>query len=432
MKIYSEIKIKIYFGFLITLLLFSCNVTKSFAATADELAAQKADRQKQLDRINQQIRAFQQQIVGLQAQSSTLKNEITIYDNQISSTELQIQANQTRIEDTNLQIQELQKLIDQKKQDIADNKVILGQLIVQLNEFDDQFVLKSAFGSNNLSDFLDQVQYTTSVSGKVYQLVQKIKDLKLKLEEQQHELQLQLSRLSDLQEQLKITQQELSSQRSQKQRLLNQTKGSESNFQKLLLSSKSEEADIEKEMANLDAQIRAKLGNKTIAPNPGALAWPMDGILTQGYGNTGFTSLGYNFHNGIDLAAPAGQPIYSAADGNVLDIDYSDQGYGNWVAIKSSINTATGPRSIISLYGHFRAIKVKIGQVLKQGDIIGYEGNTGNTTKKLYGPERGYHLHFTIFDADGFGVQSGAYTRIYGPYRLPFGYTYNPLNFLPR
>ena len=187
---------------------------------------------------------------------------------------------------------------------------------------------------------------------------------------------------------------------------------------------------MQKEISDLDEQIRIKLGKKTIAAKKGVLAWPMDGILTQKYGNTGFTALGYNFHHGIDIAAPAGQPIYAAADGKVINTDMSNQSFGNWVAIKHDISTKNGSSQIISLYGHMRSFKVKAGQNVSQGDIIGYEGNTGNTTRKLYGPERGYHIHFGIYDAEGFGVSEGKYSNIYGDYKVPYGYTYNPLDFL--
>src|SRR6185295_2167643 len=158
-----------------------------------------------------------------------------------------------------------------------------------------------------------------------------------------------------------------------------------------LATSKSEEEDLQKEVNDLDNQIRAKLGTRTIAASKGVLAWPVDGVLTQKYGNTGFTALGYNFHNGLDVAGPAGAPVYAAADGTILYTDMSDTSYGNWVAIKHNITTKNGKSSIVTLYGHMRSFKVAVGQVVKQGDIIGYEGNTGNTTKKLYGPERGYH-----------------------------------------
>lgn len=396
----------------------------------DKLNADKAANQQKLDAINQQIKQYQQQIAQTQKASSSLKNEIFIYDKQIASTELEIQARQTQIEDTNLQIGELEKLIQQKMLDIETNKQILGQLIVELNESDSNYWLKAVLGSNSFSAFMDQVQYTKSFQDKVYELLQKIKDLKAQLEASQNNLKIQLANLEELKNQLQITQEALTTQRNQKQALLNQTRGLEQNFQKLLATSKKQEEDVQQEIADLDAQIRAKLGYRSIPAAKGVLAWPIDGILTQGYGNTGFTALGYTFHNGIDIAGPAGQPIYAAADGEVIYTDHSDAAFGNWVAILHNIATKGGNSQIITVYGHFRSFNVSPGQKVKQGDLLGYEGNTGNTTKKLYGPERGYHLHFGVYDAEGFGVSDGKYANIYGPYKIPFGYTYNPLDFL--
>ncbi len=421
---------KFAFG-LIFSLIFAMGVSFVRAdQTAEELAATKTANEKKLQQINQQIKTYQQQIATTQAKSSSLKNEIFIYDKQIISTELQIQGKETQISDANLQITQLEDLIAKKLKEIDDNKKVLGQLIVELKQYDDQYALKTTVGSDNLSDFLDQFQFTQNLQSKIYQLVQKIKDLKARLEGQKRDLETQVKQLEELKNQLEITENSLSAVRGQKQSLLNQTKGIEKNFQKLLSSSKADEENLQKEIQDLDAKIRAKLGNKSIPAAKGVLAWPMDGIKTQNYGNTGFTALGYNFHNGIDIAAPAGQPIYAAADGEVLYTDKSDASYGNWVAIKHNISTKNGSSQIITLYAHFRSFKVSPGQQVKQGDVIGYEGNTGNTTKKLYGPERGYHIHFGVYDAEGFGVSTGAYTKIYGNYKVPYGYTYNPLNFL--
>ncbi len=426
----TKTKRKFIFG-LIFSLIFTFVAPNSFAEqTAEDLAAAKTANEKKLQQINQQIKSYQQQIATTQNKSSTLKNEIFIYDKQIISTELQIQGKETQISDANLQIAQLEELIAKKLKEIVDNKKVLEQLIVELKQYDDQYALKTTLGSDNLSDFLDQFQFTQKLQDKVYQLVQKIKDLKAKLEGQKRDLKIQVKQLEELKNQLEITENSLTAVRGQKQSLLNQTKGLEKNFQKLLASSKEDEVNLQKEIQDLDAKIRAKLGNKSIPAAKGVLAWPMDGIKTQNYGNTGFTALGYNFHNGIDIAAPAGQPIYAAADGEVIYTDKSDASYGNWVAIKHNISTKNGTSQIITLYGHFRSFKVSPGQQVKQGDVIGYEGNTGNTTKKLYGPERGYHIHFGVYDAEGFGVSTGTYTKIYGDYKVPYGYTYNPLNFL--
>ncbi len=413
---------------LVATLLFSATFIS--AQTVDDLNAKKAANQAKLAQLNQQIKQYQQQIAATQKSADTLRNAVLILDKQVASTELEIQAKQTQIEDTNFQIDQLQVAIEQKNNDLVQNRRILSELLVQLNEYDGEYSLKTTIGSENLSDFLDQIEYTKDYQSKIYQLVQKIKDIKEQLQSAQDSLKAQVKTLQELQKQLQITQDSLSQQRDQKQKLLNQTRGLEKNYQALLAANKQSAIDLQKEVDNLDAQIRAKLGNRSIPAAKGVLAWPVDGVLTQGYGNTGFTALGYSSHNGIDVAGPAGTPVYAAADGTILDTDKSDVSYGNWVAIKHNISTKKGSSQIITVSGHMRSINVTKGQAVKQGDIIGYEGNTGNTTKKLYGPERGYHVHFGVYDAEGFGVQSGAYTKIYGPYRLPFGYTYNPLDFL--
>jgi murein DD-endopeptidase MepM/ murein hydrolase activator NlpD len=405
-------------------------VVKFNFTLADTTSDQIAASQQKLEQINQQIKGYQQQIADTQAKASSLKNEISIYNDQISSLELEIEANQTQIDNTNLQITQIQQLIQAKNQEISDNKNVLGQMIVELNEYDDQYALQTSIGSNNLSDFLDQVQYTQNLQDKITQLLEKIKQLKAELQTQQNNLQIKLTQLSQAQAQLQVSQNSLTTVRNQKQQLYNQTQGLEKNFQKLLTSSKQDAANLQKEIETLDAQATAKVGKNAIKGSPGLLAWPIDGIITQSYGNTGFTALGYDFHNGIDIAGPPGQPIYAAADGDVINTDESEADFGNWVALKSTIVTAKGAADIVTLYGHMQRFVVTVGQHLAQGDLIGYEGNTGNTTRLIYGPERGYHLHFGVYDANGFGVSAGAYTKVYGAYKVPYGYTYNPLDFL--
>ncbi len=429
MRNFFETKIKVV---VVSALVFILGANLAFADALSDLQNQRSALQDKLAQIQNQQNAYQAQIQKNQKSQASLKNEISIYNAQINSTDLQLQAKRTQIEDANLQIQELQIQIDRRTKEIEDNKKVLGQLIVQLNEIDGNSVLQMSLGNGNFSDFLDQVQYTENVQGKVYQIVQNIKAIKQKLEGQQADLKVQLTNLEELKNQLQITQQALQSQRQQKDKLLSQTKGLEKNYQKLLSTSKNQEADLQAEIEGLDNSIRAKLGQRSISPSSGVLAWPMDGVITQGYGNTGFRALGYNFHNGIDIAAPVGTPIYAAADGIVNGSGSGEAAYGNWVAIKHAIVTKSGIRQIVSLYAHMRSYKVRLGQTVKQGDLIGYEGNTGNTTRLLYGPERGYHLHFTVFDAEGFGIAPGQYSNIYGNYFVPFGYTYNPMPFLQK
>ena len=88
-----------------------------------------------------------------------------------------------------------------------------------------------------------------------------------------------------------------------------------------------------------------------------------------------------HFHTGIDLVEPFGSPVYAADDGVVALVGSSSQGYGRYVVIAHSGGLDT-------LYGHLSTAVVKVGQVVVQGQTIGLEGSTGNST--------GPHLHFEL------------------------------------
>ncbi len=90
----------------------------------------------------------------------------------------------------------------------------------------------------------------------------------------------------------------------------------------------------------------------------------------------------HKMHKGIDFAAPTGTPIYATADGIVKSAG-SSNGYGNMVMINHGNGYET-------LYGHMSKIKVRNGQRVKRGDIIGNVGSTGMST--------GAHLHYEIHE----------------------------------
>ena len=105
---------------------------------------------------------------------------------------------------------------------------------------------------------------------------------------------------------------------------------------------------------------------------------PFDGNypITQKYGEKYTNEAG---HNGIDYALPIGTPVLAAADGIVYSAGINSTGYGTCVMLKHTWNAGT-------VYAHLRNWNVVAGQSVKSGDIIGYSGNSGNST--------GPHLHF--------------------------------------
>ncbi|MEO8065683.1 MAG: peptidoglycan DD-metalloendopeptidase family protein [Candidatus Doudnabacteria bacterium] len=421
---------KLISGLLIVGVIFAISATpKVLGQTADQLAAQKLDKQKQLDAILQKITDYQSQIKQKQSQANTLKNTLAILDLQIAEASAQIDATRAKIDASNIAIADVTDKIVKTENDITKQKAILKTLMVDINDLDQRSPLEIALENENFQQFLDQVQYVSSIQDQSQQALTKIKKLQADLQLRQADLKAEKASLDNLLVQLDTSKASLSGQRVARQKVLDETKGQEKAYQRLLTDSQQQENQLNKEIFDLDAAISAKLGNRKLPSIHGLLGWPMEGTLTQGYGNTGFTALGYNYHNGIDIAAPPGSPIYAAGDGVVVGTGTGTGAYGNWVAIKHTVGQFSG-RAIVSLYGHMSSFTLNKGQSVKQGDLVGFEGNTGNTTRLIYGPHRGYHLHFTVFDAEGFGISPGAYPNIYGPYDVPYGATYNPLNFL--
>ena len=87
-------------------------------------------------------------------------------------------------------------------------------------------------------------------------------------------------------------------------------------------------------------------------------------------------------HNGIDLAAAEGTPVYAIKDGAVYAAIEKDPEFGNYIILSHDLGKMT------SIYAHLSKITVDRYQYVKKGDVIGYVGQTGKAT--------GPHLHFEI------------------------------------
>jgi murein DD-endopeptidase MepM/ murein hydrolase activator NlpD len=111
------------------------------------------------------------------------------------------------------------------------------------------------------------------------------------------------------------------------------------------------------------------------------------GVITTYFGgSTPFQS----FHTGVDIAAPNGTPVLTAAGGIVIYAGLAvpgqpTQSYGNCVVLMHNSH-------IVTIYGHMqlgaRDLHVRVGEVVSQGQILGYEGMTGWAT--------GPHVHFEM------------------------------------
>ena len=140
-------------------------------------------------------------------------------------------------------------------------------------------------------------------------------------------------------------------------------------------------------------------------------------FITQGYGYTPYSYVYINhWHDGIDIAAAYGAPIYSPTDAIVIATGNQDnycprRAFGRYVVIEDDVN------HLVLLFAHVGTISVRPLETVKAGELLANVGNSGLET--------GSHLHFSIFQSGGFNMNPA---HGCGPY--PQGHDVNPLNYL--
>jgi murein DD-endopeptidase MepM/ murein hydrolase activator NlpD len=149
-------------------------------------------------------------------------------------------------------------------------------------------------------------------------------------------------------------------------------------------------AELQRLVAERDAEARRAAAARpvdepagTAAPQQVAVAVPAPRAMRPLF-----------MHDGVDLVAVTGTPVYAASDGIVIGAA-PNGGYGNWIRIDHPGKTST-------VYGHLSGFApgIEEGARVSQGELIGFVGNTGRST--------GAHLHFEIL-SNGRAVDPLAY-----------------------
>ena len=153
-------------------------------------------------------------------------------------------------------------------------------------------------------------------------------------------------------------------------------------YENMIATQNEEIAALEKAVAEEKARLAAE-NAEARSYDGGVFAHPCPGYrrLSDDYGYRIHPTLGVEqFHNGIDLAAPSGTPIYAAYDGDVVAAAYSSS-MGNYIMIDHG-------NGLYTIYMHASALYVSKGDSVYKGQNIAAVGSTGRST--------GPHLHFSV------------------------------------
>lgn len=397
---------------------------KIYAGVADDLQSQIDQKQAQIQDLEKQIADYQTQVKNNQSQGATLKLQIAKMETQINSLEAQIKLTQTEISQTNLKIEGLSSDIQTQSIELEKQKDNLGQILRTIDEYDQENPFLLVMKNNNFSDFLSQVQYVDNLQQSVQTKLVDIKNIKSNLETQKTSYEDQKNQLVTLNTQLQGKTLALNDQENQKNDLLTTTKNQETKYQTMVSDLQKQRDQIENDIYQIEEKLRLEINpNSLPGTHHGLFTWPVvSQTITQTYGciissfarksYPACTENGQNggFHNGVDIDADTGDPVYAVLSGTISGVgNLGKYAYGKWI----TINLNNG---LTVLYGHLAAQSVSVGQSVKTGDVIGYADSTGYST--------GAHLHFTVYATNTFSIEQ----RSYGP--LPVGGPVDPMNYL--
>jgi murein DD-endopeptidase MepM/ murein hydrolase activator NlpD len=130
---------------------------------------------------------------------------------------------------------------------------------------------------------------------------------------------------------------------------------------------------------------RALARSQAGTPTPGLLASPVDGYVTSPFGYREHPIYHYwGLHDGVDFGGGCGTPLHAAAPGRVV-ASYWSAVYGNRLIVDHGV---LGGKGIATIYNHASSYTVGVGAQVAEGQVLGYEGDTGWSTA--------CHLHFTV------------------------------------
>lgn len=384
------------------------------SALIDDLKSQISNKEQEIKKLEEQAAAYKKELETAQSQKNTLKNQISLIEGRVKKLQNDISITSVRIDSASLKIDELALDISNKQNEIDKKKDSIAAMMQVLYEYDQASLMEIALTKASLSDLMDQIHYLESIQQEVYKNLLAYQELKRGLENKKTETELQRNELYSLQNQLSGQKQVVAKEKEEKNYLLSKTKGQEKQYQSLLDDTLKKQQEIQQQIYELEDKLQLAFDPDSLPESrSGVLSWPLGGVLTQKYGYTAYSKKLYasGFHNGIDIASSYGEPIKAALSGKIIAIGNCGRyAYGKWIAVEHE-------NALTTLYAHFSGYGAfKVGDKVKTGDIIGYEGSTGYST--------GAHLHFGVYVSQTFRVESMWYGL------LPIGAHLDPMKYL--
>ncbi len=222
-------------------------------AYASDNSNEIANKNAQIQQIQQEIAQYQRQIDNIHGQALTLQGQVNSLNAQIKQITLELQSLGLSIGNTNLQISDTQSQITVAEDKIGKDQVALADYLRLVYQNDQESLTSVLIKHENLSDFFDELNSVKTIQEELKVTIDNILNLKTSLQDQKQDLEDRKAELLQQQSLVNIEKRSLDQAKSQKAKLLADTKGQESKFQQLVTQSKQNIARIQEEIYYLNA-----------------------------------------------------------------------------------------------------------------------------------------------------------------------------------
>ena len=370
-----------FLALMMLLPMFTMVLEAAQAADTSELEQQIREYQKQQADLAAQIKDLDRQLKSIAGDKAQALEQKRLLDRQISAKVQEIQSTESIIAQYDALIADEQaKLEDtQAKEEIQYE--LFCKRVRAMEEAGTVSYWSILFDSADFADLLDRATFVSEIMEADNKIMDDLAALRRSIEAQKAELETSRADQQTQRDALVAQKKELDAKEADAAALVQKIQSQESEYQSSRDALKREEEEVEAQIIKKQKEIQAKIAAGQISFDPGTgWQWPVPGRykITSTFGPRihPITGLPGN-HTGTDVAAPKGTAIL-AARGGVVTISTYNNSYGNYVVVQHDNGIAT-------LYAHMSSRAVSEGQIVTQGQTLGYVGSTGSST--------GNHLH---------------------------------------
>ena len=329
------------------------------------------------------IQGYNQRIGGLQG-------DIRVAQKRLSVVQADLDEKRGQLLRVRNQLEVARDRLERARAKLRASRGALADRLVELYKADEPDALTVVLEADGFADLLERTEFLERISNQDRHIVERVRILKARaekserrlagLEEQKRVAAATILRRRDdvasTRDRLASAQGELRTQRNGRRTVLARVRRDRSRAQEDLAALEREQAKVRNALAGAGpGAFSARGGAGPIKRGSGQLIYPINGPLTSPFGMRWG-----RLHAGIDISAGSGTPIRAADSGRVVLLGFTG-GYGNYTCVQHTSSMST-------CYAHQSGYATSNGAGVRQGQVIGYVGNTGHSF--------GAHLHFEV------------------------------------